>query len=112
VRTEPRVRGKKVLLVERRPAPGWESTWAGQLDYGGPSSPVARRILDETSRVGGMRDRTVDAPVLEMTLDRLAQETGVSVLFYSYPWDSSFKRTSLSASSWVAGVENRSCRPW
>ena len=77
--------GKNVLLVERRPALGWESTWACQLDFDGASSAVARRITDELRNVGGLRQNRADAPILEMILDRLAQETGVSVLLYSYP---------------------------
>ena len=36
--------GKSVLLVERRPALGWESTWAGQLDYDGHA--LAHRAAD------------------------------------------------------------------
>ena len=77
--------GKKVLIVERRPALGWESTWAFQLDFDGASSTVARRITDELSKAGGLRQNRADAPILEMTLDRLAEEAGVSVLLYSYP---------------------------
>jgi flavin-dependent dehydrogenase len=84
-------RGKKVLLVESRPALGWESTWACQLDFGGvgtglkPAPTVARRITDELRKVGGLKQNRADAAILEMTLDRLAEETGVSVLLYSYP---------------------------
>ena len=77
--------GKKVLLVERRPALGWESTWACQLDFDGANSTVACRITDELRKVGGLRRDRADAPILEMILDRLAEETGVSVLLYSYP---------------------------
>ena len=77
--------GKKVLLVERRPALGWESTWACQLDFDGASSSIARRIGDELSKAGGLRQNRVDAPILEMVLDRLAERAGISVLLYSYP---------------------------
>ncbi|HIE26108.1 TPA: FAD-dependent oxidoreductase [Candidatus Poribacteria bacterium] len=77
--------GRKVLLVERRPALGWESTWAFQLDFDGADSTVARRIKDELSKVGGLRENRADAPILEIVLDRMALEAGVSVLLYSYP---------------------------
>ncbi|MFQ6039960.1 MAG: FAD-dependent oxidoreductase, partial [Candidatus Poribacteria bacterium] len=77
--------GKKVLLVERRPALGWESTWAFQLDFDGADSTVACRIKNELNRVGGLRKNRADAPILEMALDRMAQEAGISVLLYSYP---------------------------
>jgi len=77
--------GKKVLLVERRPALGWESTWACQLDFGGADSTIVRHIVDELSKVGGLRGNCADAPILEMVLGRLAEEAGISVLLYSYP---------------------------
>ena len=77
--------GRRVLLVERRPALGWESTWAGQLDFSGAHSPVAKRIVDEIDRVGGLRGNTADGPIIEIALDRLLREAGVSVLLYSYP---------------------------
>jgi hypothetical protein len=41
--------------------------------------------VDELSNVGGFRQNRADAPILEMVLDRLAEETGVSILLYSYP---------------------------
>ena len=77
--------GKKVILVERRPVLGWESTWAFQLDFDAANSTVAGKIKDELSKVGGFKQNRADAPILEMTLDRLAEEAGVSVLLYSYP---------------------------
>ncbi len=78
-------RGKQILLVERRPALGWESTWAGQLDYGGIRSPLTRQILQEVERVGGMNGNVVDGPILELVLDRLVRSAGISVLLYSLP---------------------------
>ncbi|MBM3239804.1 FAD-dependent oxidoreductase [Candidatus Poribacteria bacterium] len=76
---------KKVILVERRPVLGWESTWAFQLGFDGANSTVTCRIKDELSKVGGFKQNRADAPILEMTLDRLAEETDISVLLYSYP---------------------------
>ncbi len=77
--------GKSVLLVERRPALGWESTWAFQLALEAPNSTLAQRIADELGKVGGLNKGRMDAPILEMVLDRLATEAGISVLLYSYP---------------------------
>ena len=77
--------GKKVILVERRPVLGWESTWAFQLNFDGTDSTVARRIKDELSKADGFKQSRADAPILEIALDRLAEEAGVSVLLYSYP---------------------------
>ena len=79
--------GKKVLLVERRPALGWETTWACQLDFheAANESTVSHRIMADLDRVGGLKQGRTDAPITEMVLDRLAQEAGISVLFHSYP---------------------------
>ncbi|MFC1716132.1 FAD-dependent oxidoreductase [Candidatus Poribacteria bacterium] len=77
--------GKKALLVEKRLALGWESTWACQLDFSGATDAVAGRVTDELNSAGGLRENRADAPILEMVLDRLATEAGVSVLFHSYP---------------------------
>ncbi|MGB9597192.1 MAG: FAD-dependent oxidoreductase, partial [Candidatus Poribacteria bacterium] len=77
--------GKKVLIIEKRPALGWEGTWANQLDFSDPKSSVANLIVDELNKVGGIKDGRADAPILEMLLDRLADKNGVSLLLYSYP---------------------------
>jgi len=77
--------GKKVLLTERRPALGWESTWAYQLDFDGDSSEINQTILANLNAVGGLKNGITDAPILEMTLDKLAEDAGISVLLYSYP---------------------------
>ncbi|HGJ65602.1 TPA: FAD-dependent oxidoreductase, partial [bacterium] len=77
--------GKSVLLVERRPVLGWESTWAYQLDFHGDGKSVAKNIINTLDCVGGFSNNRTDAPILEMTLDRLANKYGISVLLYSYP---------------------------
>lgn len=77
--------GKKVLLVERRPALGWESTWAGQNNFSRDNSKVLRRIIELLENVGGLRDNLVDPPILEMVLDRIIDEANVDLLLYSYP---------------------------
>ena len=77
--------GRSVLIVERRPALGWESTWAGQLEYDGVHTPVAQRIADQLTRVNGLVDGVADGPIVEIALDRMLQQAGVEVLYYSYP---------------------------
>lgn len=77
--------GKNVLLVERRPVLGWESTWACQLNFYGETKSVARNIIDRLNSVGGFKNNKTDAPILEVALDRMAREYGVSILLYSYP---------------------------
>ena len=84
--------GRSVLLVERRPALGWESTWAGQLDYGGDA--LAHRAADRgradprgrAARRRGRWPRVADGPVVEIALDRhAAAGRASSVLYYCYP---------------------------
>ena len=77
--------GKTVLLVERRPALGWESTWAGQLSFQGANSSIAQRIRTEVDHAGGVREDIVDAPILEIALDRLIKSANISLLLYTYP---------------------------
>jgi len=77
--------GKNVLLVERRPVLGWESTWACQLDFSGNADPVAQNVINMVNKVGGFRQNRTDAPILEMALDRMSDESRLSVLLYSYP---------------------------
>jgi len=77
--------GKSVLLIERRPVLGWESTWAYQLDFGGKGSAVATRIVSELQNVNGFRNNRTDAPILEIALDRMAREAKIDLLLYSYP---------------------------
>jgi flavin-dependent dehydrogenase len=77
--------GKSVLLIERRPVLGWESTWACQLDFSGTADSVAQSVIKKLSEVSGFKNNRTDAPILEMALDRMADETGVNVLLYSYP---------------------------
>ncbi len=77
--------GKDVLLVERRPVLGWESSWACQLNFHGECKSVAKTIRNKLDSVGGLKNNRTDAPILEISLDRLAKEHGISVLLYSYP---------------------------
>ena len=76
---------RRVLLVERRPCLGWESTWAGQLDFSGDHTPGVEVVLGEVERGGGLKGNIVDGPVLEMALDRLVRKAGIELLLYTYP---------------------------
>lgn len=78
-------RGWNTLIVERRPVLGWEGTWAFALDAAEMSSVVGQRILAAVEAAGGRRDDRLDAPILEMTLDRLATAAGLHVLYYATP---------------------------
>jgi len=77
--------GASVLLVERRPALGWEGTWAFRLDWSSTSSSIGARIAERVQDVGGLARGRLDAPILEMVLDREAAAMGLDVLLYACP---------------------------
>ena len=66
--------GRSVLLVERRPALGWESTWAGQLVWEGMQALVAQRVADELTRVHGLKDTIADGPIDAPTFEEFHEE--------------------------------------
>ena len=78
--------GREVLLVERRPVLGWESTWAYQLDLDRPRSSIAEIITEKLSSIGGLKDGIADGPILEILLNKIAKEAeNLTLLLYSYP---------------------------
>ena len=77
--------GLRTIIVERRPVLGWEATWAFLLDAGSASSPIAASVLAAVEAAGGRRGDRLDAPILEITLDRLATAAGLRLLYYATP---------------------------
>ncbi len=77
--------GKKVIIIERRPALGWESTYACQLDFSGTCNTVAQSIVEKLNSVGGFKNNITDSPILEIVLDRFIKDMDISLLLYSYP---------------------------
>lgn len=77
--------GKKVIIIERRPALGWESTYACQHNFNGTSNTIAQTIIKKLNSVGGFRNNITDSPILEIVLDRLVKDMGINLLLYSYP---------------------------
>ncbi|NCO37861.1 MAG: hypothetical protein COZ06_04060 [Armatimonadetes bacterium CG_4_10_14_3_um_filter_66_18] len=77
--------GLSTILLERRPVLGWEGTWAFGLDAASADSPLGERVFGAVDGAGGRRLGRLDAPILEITLDRLATAAGVRVLYYATP---------------------------
>ena len=75
--------GLDTLIVERRPLLGWESAWALNLDLHGGTSDAARVLSSRMESAGGLKDGRLDAPILEMILDREATSCNLKVLLYS-----------------------------
>ena len=78
-------KGKRVLLIDRRPTLCWESTWACQLDFAGIESDTAGLLFAALSGRGGLKNSTADAAIMEMTVFRAMQDANVSLLLYSSP---------------------------
>lgn len=84
------VAGLKTILIERRPVLGWESTWAFALDFEDPiweqtETEVACWLRDTMTQVKGISNNRMDAPILEMLLDRELERVGASLLYYAQP---------------------------
>ena len=77
--------GARVLLAERRPTLGWEATWAFHLELGTAKCETARWLCETLTAAGGCRDGRLDAPILEMVLDRGAAQAGIDLLLYAQP---------------------------
>lgn len=78
--------GLTTLVVERRPVLGWESTWAFELSMSeDETSYAASAIIADLKHAGGFRDGRLDAPILEMVLDRELAQSGAHLLYYSQP---------------------------
>lgn len=81
--------GLKTLLIERRPLLGWESTWACALEFDGDrpqaDDETVRAIAGAVEAAGGRANGLLDAPILEMVLDREAARVGLTLLYYAQP---------------------------
>ncbi|HID06799.1 MAG TPA: FAD-dependent oxidoreductase, partial [Armatimonadetes bacterium] len=92
--------GKRVILIERRSALGWEVTWALELTFeptatfaclGNMHSSVAEVIANRMGALGGYHKNRLDAVIAELLLDKLVEDAGIELLLYSTPtrllWD-------------------------
>jgi len=77
--------GLNTLIVERRPLLGWEATWGFALDFADGASDTSQAIATKMTQAGGMKDGRLDAPILEIMLDREARENKISLLYYAQP---------------------------
>lgn len=77
--------GKKVLIVERRPALGWEVTSAFHCETGESNSPVMKQLMEKLNSMGGVRENRIDPPILELLLNHIFEQKKIDILFYSYP---------------------------
>ena len=75
--------GAKVALIERRPALGWEITWAFQRHL--DETPASHWLLSGLGALGAARDGLIDPPATELLLDREAEVLGLDVLLYAQP---------------------------
>lgn len=80
--------GKKVALVERRSALGWEIGRARRifvgLDNAKSVSVYIRELLDGLNEKSRYRGGVVNAPFAELIFDRWVMDAGVDVLFHGW----------------------------
>lgn len=76
--------GRHTLLVESRPLLGWEAASAFSLNWPGADLDDDPFLVAMRS-AGGVNGFRLDAPIVEMVLERLARHAGVELLLYSTP---------------------------
>jgi len=81
-------KGLCVALIERRPALGWETTWAFSTLLQEGSSDTSRWLQAKLTAAGGYRHLErhyglLDPPIAELVLERGAREAGIEVLLYA-----------------------------
>ncbi len=74
--------GKRTLLVEPRPSPGWEATWSLNLDLAEGVSHFGGELADQLKRVGGFKRCRVDAAITEVIIAKMLKERNVELLHY------------------------------
>ena len=78
-------KGKKIIIVERRPQIGWEITSAFVCEFGEDVSHAAKEIRAALELTGGYKKNLISPPVAEICLSELMKKKNVDVLLYSYP---------------------------
>jgi len=78
------LKGRRVVLVERRPVLGWEITWAFHTELGEATCDAARWFA-EALGAAGCPAGFADPAIAEMAFDREASRAGVEVLLYAQP---------------------------
>lgn len=83
--------GRRVAVVERRGALGWEIGRARRvfldLERAARHSQVASEILRRLAEHGGYSSGVIHAPIAELVFDRMLVERGVEPLFHAWPLD-------------------------
>jgi hypothetical protein len=77
--------GARVLLVERRPALGWELTRAHAPELSAGAGSLCRALSEALTARGGLRGGRVDPAVATVEIDRVMSELGPAVLLYAQP---------------------------
>ncbi len=75
--------GRRTLVIERRPALGWEIAWAHAP--GAVHGPLADALAAEFASMDVQAGGRVDPAFFEIALNRVLDRAGVSVLLYAQP---------------------------
>ncbi|MFO7957091.1 MAG: FAD-dependent oxidoreductase, partial [Candidatus Brocadiia bacterium] len=77
--------GLSVLVAGAHPVLGWEAVWTFQNELPAEPSGLAREVADAVGALGARGNGVLDSPVVELTLDRMAGEAGMDVLYHVRP---------------------------
>lgn len=77
--------GSRVLLVERRSAPGWEVTSALNCSFEKSEKSVAAQLYKQLNSNGCLCGGRVDSPSVEILLIELFEKNNIDLLLFSQP---------------------------
>jgi ribulose 1,5-bisphosphate synthetase/thiazole synthase len=77
--------GKTSLLIDRRPVPGWELTWAHAPMLSVGRGKLYKDLHKNLTACGGLREGRIDPAIATIVLDEILESQGVTQLLYSQP---------------------------
>jgi len=77
--------GLSVLVAGAHPVPGWEAVWAFQNELPPEPSGFAKEVADAVGTAGARGNGMLDGPVVELTLDSMAADVAMDVLYHVRP---------------------------
>ncbi len=78
-------KGLAVLIAGAHPVPGWEGVWTFQNELPREPQGLAKEVAAAVAAKGGRGNGVLDNAVLELTLDEMATEAGLDLLYHVRP---------------------------
>ena len=77
--------GLDTLVAGAHPVPGWEGVWTFQNELPPEPAGLAKEVSEAVAAKGGRGNGVLDNAVLELTLDAMATEAGLDLLYHVRP---------------------------